>query len=137
MSHGGDGESSGQSRAVPDLPSATSRFHSCRHESMLARIFLSAMTFSIHDSRAFSSSGTKNDERRDKTVSKFADSDVMWSVHENNDQTALYLSHTSGTHLCRPTLWQQRRQQIHRGPPAGTRPTAGVATGTAPSSRIR
>ena len=60
-------------------PEATSRCQSDRHSNMLARNFLSASTFSIQASRAFSSSGTKNDDNRDRTLSKLAASDVMWS----------------------------------------------------------
>ena len=47
---------------------------------MLPRSFLSEMTFSTQASSAFSSCGTKKDESRDKTLSKLADSDVMWSA---------------------------------------------------------
>jgi len=44
---------------------------------MLALVFLSLMTFSIHSRRTSSSSGTKNEESKDKIVSKFAELDVM------------------------------------------------------------
>ena len=63
--------------ADPSLPSATSRFQSCRHWCMLARRSPSSMTFSIHLSRAFSSSGTKKEDKRERTLSKFACDDVM------------------------------------------------------------
>ncbi len=71
------------SNAEPDLPSATSCFHCPRQACMFARSFLSAMAFSIHESKAFSSSGRKNDESSERTVSKLADSDVMWSARGN------------------------------------------------------
>lgn len=43
-------------------------------------------TFSIQVSSAFSSSGTKKEDSRDSTLSKFADADVMCSVHENANE---------------------------------------------------
>lgn len=46
---------------------------------MLARSFLSLKTFSIQVSSAFSSSGTKKEDSKDSTLSKFADADVMCS----------------------------------------------------------
>jgi hypothetical protein len=44
---------------------------------MFALSFLSAKVFETHDRSAFSLSGTKNDERRESTVSKFAEPDVI------------------------------------------------------------
>ena len=66
-------------RADPDWPSATRRFQSLRHCCMLARSFLSLATFSIHANSAFSSSGTKKEDSKDSTLSKFAEEDVMCS----------------------------------------------------------
>jgi hypothetical protein len=44
---------------------------------MLALVFLSLITFSIHPRRMLSSSGTKNEESKDRIVSKLAELDVM------------------------------------------------------------
>ena len=44
---------------------------------MLALVFLSLITFSIHSRRTLSSSGMKNEESRDKIVSNDAELDVM------------------------------------------------------------
>ncbi len=65
------------SSAVPFSPDATSRAQSCLQRTMSARSFLSPSAFSIHCNVASSSSGTKNEESSDSTVSKFADSEVM------------------------------------------------------------
>ena len=67
----------GYRSADPCWPVSTSRCQSLRHCSIFARSFLSAITFSIHDSSAFSSSGTKNEDSSESTVSKFAEADVM------------------------------------------------------------
>ena len=56
--------------------------HSARHCFMLALVFLSLITFSIHSRRTSSSSGTKNEESKDKIVSNVADFEVMQSVGE-------------------------------------------------------
>lgn len=68
------------SRAVASFPVATSSFQSRFHLRTLALSFLSPRVFSIQERRAFSSSGTKNEERRDSTVSKLAVLDVIWSM---------------------------------------------------------
>lgn len=41
---------------------------------------LSPSVFDIQAKNKFSSSGTKNDERKESMVSKFAEDDVMWSI---------------------------------------------------------
>jgi hypothetical protein len=68
------------SNASPSLPDATNRFHSPRHDCISVLIFLFSATFAIQFKYTSSSSGTKNDDSRDKTVSKLADSDVMCSA---------------------------------------------------------
>lgn len=47
---------------------------------MLALVFLSLITLSIHSRRTSSSSGTKYEESNDKIVSNVADFDVIQSV---------------------------------------------------------
>lgn len=73
------GGASCYSNAAPSLPVAIRAFQSCRHLVMFARSFLSDSVLSIHDIRASSLSGTKNDDRRDRMVSKFAELDVICS----------------------------------------------------------
>jgi len=67
----------GYSSAVPSLPAATSSFQSARHRVMLARKVLSPRVFSIHNRSESSSSGTKNEESKERIVSKLAAADVM------------------------------------------------------------
>ena len=66
--------------ASPSLPEATSTFHSARHDCILDLIFLFSATFEIQFMNTFSSSGTKKDDSRDRTVSKLAVSAVMRST---------------------------------------------------------
>ena len=61
-------------------PDAIWEFQSCLHLAMLARIFLSPKRLAIHDMKLSSFSGIKKEERRERTVSKFAELDVMWSI---------------------------------------------------------
>jgi len=68
------------SSASPSLPEATNLFHSARHDCILDLIFLFSATFEIQFKYTSSSSGTKNDDSRDSTVSKLADSAVMRSL---------------------------------------------------------
>jgi hypothetical protein len=68
------------SSASPSLPEATNPFHSPRHDCILDLIFLFSATFAIQFKYKSSSSGTKNDDSRDSTVSKLADSAVMRSL---------------------------------------------------------
>lgn len=42
------------------------------------------VAFSIQASSAFSSSGTKKEDSKDSTLSKFADEDVMWSWYQQS-----------------------------------------------------
>ena len=72
------------SRACALSPVSTNRFHSALQWCILDRSFLSSITFSTQANNTFSSSGMKNDERSDNTLSKFADSDVMWSIGMHN-----------------------------------------------------
>ena len=65
------------SNALPSCPVMTNWRQRARHCCILALIFLSLITFSIHSRRTLSSSGTKNEESNDKIVSKVAELDVM------------------------------------------------------------
>lgn len=100
----------GHSSAEPSLPSATSRFHSCRQPCMLPRSFLSEMTFSTQASSAFSSCGTKKDESKDKTLSKLADSDVMWSATAYESPSQIAAKKKGETHPGKPTQLPPRRR---------------------------
>ena len=70
-------ESEGYSKAVPSLPVATSPCQSRRHLDMLDLSFLSPSADSIQDRKMSSSSGTKNEDKRESTVSKLAELEVM------------------------------------------------------------
>ena len=72
------------------LPVATRFLHSCLQLAILVRSFLSPNIFSIHDNSASSSSGTKKDERSDKTVSKFAAAEVMLSSNRKDQLETVY-----------------------------------------------
>jgi hypothetical protein len=67
----------GHNSAEPSLPCATSFFQSALHCLILSLNFLSPSVLDIHAKNKSSSSGTKNDESKERTVSKFADDDVM------------------------------------------------------------
>ena len=77
-------------RTSPSFPVATRFLHSCLQRVILVRSFLLPNIFSIHDNSASSSSGTKKDERSDKTVSKFAAAEVMLSSNRNESVGDLY-----------------------------------------------
>lgn len=70
-------ETTTHSNAELCSPEATSRLQFCLHCAMSDRTFLSPRTFSIQSRKASSFSGMKNDDRRDRTVSKLADSEVI------------------------------------------------------------
>lgn len=65
------------SKAVASLPAATSTCHSPRQRAIFALTFLSPSILLIHDMKASSSSGTKDEESSESTVSKFAEVDVI------------------------------------------------------------
>ena len=69
----------------PSFFSLTSPRHSSRHRFISARSFLSSIARSIQRNNASSSSGTKKDDRRERTVSKFAWAEVRWSVFVRED----------------------------------------------------
>ena len=71
------GEGKRYSKALPSLPVATSSCQSRRHFDMLDLSFLSPSADSIQDRKMSSSSGTKKEDRRESTVSKLAESEVM------------------------------------------------------------
>src|SRR5260221_1901568 len=65
------------SKAVPSLPAAERACQSRRHRAIFPLTFLSPSMLLIHDMKASSSSGTKNEESSESTVSKFAKLEVM------------------------------------------------------------
>jgi hypothetical protein len=80
------------SKALPSLPEATRAFQSRLHLAMLTRIFLSPNMVLIQDMNASSSSGTKKDERRERTVSKLAELEVIWSDSKMREECQDLLS---------------------------------------------
>ena len=65
------------SKAVPSWPVATSACQSRRHFNILDLSFLSPSVISIQDRKVSSVSGTKKEDRRERTVSKLAALEVM------------------------------------------------------------
>jgi hypothetical protein len=75
------------SSAAPSFPAATSACQSRRHCAIFARSLLSPSMLSIQPSSASSSSATKNEESKDRIVSKLAELDVMWSINKTYTRT--------------------------------------------------
>ena len=65
------------SKAVASSPAAASACHSPRQRAIFALIFLFPSILLIHDMKASSFSGTKDDDSNERTVSKFAEVDVI------------------------------------------------------------
>lgn len=66
-----------QSSASPSLPALTSSRHSSLHPANFARSRRLPSVFMIHSRSKFSSSGTKNEESSESTVSKLAEGDII------------------------------------------------------------
>jgi len=129
----------GYSKALPSLPEATRAFQSRLHFVMLARIFLSPNMALIQDMNASSSSGTKKDERRERTVSKLAELEVIWSDRKRREQCQ-YLPRVCAqkiTYRDRPTTPQRPRPQRHHILPTKKHPKASTGSETVPNWQTR
>lgn len=106
---------------VPSLPVATKCLHCSLHWLMHDLSFLSPNILPIHNRSAFSSSGTKKEDKSDKTVSKLAALDVMLSARGIvSSETKRHSKKYLGT----PKRWLQQRRRKHPDPQARICPTA-------------
>jgi len=129
---------SGYSKALPSLPEATRAFQSRLHLTMLARIFLSPSMALIQVMNASSSSGTKKDERRERTVSKLAELEVIWSDRKKEGTMSVPSSSAQNfTYRDRPTTPQRPRPQRHHILPTKKHPKASTGSETVPNLQTR